>query len=1161
MNLNHRRSTISLLLRFALALALSTLLLVAGRPLAYGQVDRAVLEGTVSDPSGGVIVGATVKVAAVETGLSEEQNTNSKGYYRFPGLALGQYTVTTTSNGFKTKVIEEVIVRVGQTRTLDVQLAVGAIGEQIEVKASTGPADRSSAEASTVIDTNQISELPNNGRDWASFTLLAPFAQDDGGGDQRTIRFAGRARDDNNFSFDGVDAGGIQEQAQKSQTRLQISQDAIQEYRVNSALYDAEYGTQAGGQIDVVTKSGTNEWHGTAFGYIRNSVFDARNFNDYNLQGLPAVPPFRMGQYGMTLGGPIKKDKLFFFINYEGLRQLQSTTQQFLVPSGFCCGQAADPNPNGPPVVALATSFLQNVLNTSPQMCSIMQGFPWRASVGTINGCAPRFTYPDTAFAWQGNSQNLTDPNSNSNSDLVTAATPTIVHEDTWLVRIDYKINDKNLLYGRAQRDISLVDAPNGASLPADKVQTINHPANYLLALEHTFRPTLFNETKVYINRSPFHNPQSSALPYSVSTNTFVGLNNNNADIEVGTTYGVIDNLIWTHGRHAFKTGMEIRRVRLNQGKTADNNLSFTDNSNTLETAFTTAALYQINFTAPWCCHKLRRTFYMPYFQDEWKVTPTLTLNLGLRWEYYGVAHEADNATTVFDYSQFHGVCLGSGSTNGPYPTPINTPACPKNPALYNANYRNFDPRVSVAWAPGMFHGKTVIRSGFGIYHGAAQNDDLNAGLESDRYTAYVHLDPGGSGIPVLPAYQQTVPDLSALPGGIPVGIQQQPRALQRHGRRDLYAETWGLTIDHELPANFMASAQYLGSHGVRLFSRGGVNFCITKPDINGNCTRGLDQYYPGGDPYGSVDYKSDIGASTYNALGLSLERRFSAGLSFQTRYTWSHSINDGSVGGGESNGPENVNCLPCDKGPSVFDIRQNFVANGVYNLPFGAGKPYLNQGGVMNKFVGGWSLSSIGLWHTGHPLTITMGISNTQLPDGNDQTTQRPDLVPGVPVTLPGGLQPNHTLPINPAAFAPPPLDPTGVITGFDSNNNPICVNSCGLISRFGSAPNGIIRALNSWQIDLALLKNSKITERVSTEFGVQAFNIFNHVQLGDPNGGNLTLNYVQQGSTYVLQPAGNLGQITSTNNFNNNNDNAASPNTGTGLPRQIQFMLRVMF
>jgi hypothetical protein len=219
---------------------------------ANAQVDRAVLEGAVLDPSGAAIVGADVKILAVNTEIAQEQLTNSRGYYRFPGVALGDYTVTVTSAGFKTKVIEDVVLRVGQTRTLDVGLEVGGSSEKVEVKASSGPSNRSTAEASTIIDTNQIANLPNNGRDWASFTLLAPFAQDDGGGDQRTIRFAGRARDDNNFQIDGVDAGGIQEQAQKSQTRLQISQDAIEEYRVNSALYDAEYGTQAGGQVDVV---------------------------------------------------------------------------------------------------------------------------------------------------------------------------------------------------------------------------------------------------------------------------------------------------------------------------------------------------------------------------------------------------------------------------------------------------------------------------------------------------------------------------------------------------------------------------------------------------------------------------------------------------------------------------------------------------------------------------------------------------------------------------------------------------------------------------------------------------------------------------------------------------------------------------------------------
>src|SRR5579863_3258502 len=216
-------STASVLLRFTLASALSMLFLSGGMPAAFAQVDRAELEGTVTDPSNRVIVGATVKAVAVDTGLTWEQQTNAKGYYRIPGLAVGSYQVTVAATGFKIKVVDEVVLRVGQTHTLDVQLAVGAINEQIEVKGDLGPANRTSAEASTVIDSEQIANLPNNGRDWASFTLLAPFAQDDGGGDQRTIRFAGRARDDNNFSIDGVDAGGIQEQAQKSQTRLQIS--------------------------------------------------------------------------------------------------------------------------------------------------------------------------------------------------------------------------------------------------------------------------------------------------------------------------------------------------------------------------------------------------------------------------------------------------------------------------------------------------------------------------------------------------------------------------------------------------------------------------------------------------------------------------------------------------------------------------------------------------------------------------------------------------------------------------------------------------------------------------------------------------------------------------------------------------------------------------
>jgi hypothetical protein len=284
-------------------------------------------------------------------------------------------------------------------------------------------------------------------------------------------------------------------------------------------------------------------------------------------------------------------------------------------------------------------------------------------------------------------------------------------------------------------------------------------------------------------------------------------------------------------------------------------------------------------------------------------------------------------------------------------------------------------------------------------------------------------------------------------------------------------------------------------------------------------------------------------------------------GLSLQTRYTYGHSINDGSVGGGESNGPENVNCLPCDKGPSIFDIRHNFTANAIYELPFGPGKTYLDQPGVLGKIVGGWSVSSIGLWHTGHPLTVVMDLTNNisnpanpflnstnalpdtlLLPDGNDQTTQRPDIVPGVPLTLPGAGHNGVPL-VNPAAFRLPPQD------------------SLGFFTRFGNEPNGLFRALPYWQIDFAIMKETRLTERFSMQFGVQAFNVFNHTQLGDPNQLTLVYNDATGTAPASLAPKPNFGVINSTVNFNNNNDNKASPNTGTGLPRQLQFMLRFKF
>jgi hypothetical protein len=291
------------------------------------------------------------------------------------------------------------------------------------------------------------------------------------------------------------------------------------------------------------------------------------------------------------------------------------------------------------------------------------------------------------------------------------------------------------------------------------------------------------------------------------------------------------------------------------------------------------------------------------------------------------------------------------------------------------------------------------------------------------------------------------------------------------------------------------------------------------------------------------VDLKIDDGTSSYHGLRLGLARRASSGFSFQGSYTWSHSINDGSIGGGEANAPENASCVPCDRGPSVFDVRHGVEFSSYYELPFGMGKKYATEG-VAGKVFGGWTLSDSWNWHTGHPITVLFGPGAGFLPDGNDSADQRPDIAPGVSLTPPGGS--TAALWFNPLAFVPPPINP-----------------ATGIFTRWGNAGRGLVRSPHIWQVDLALAKETKITERFGLEFGVQAFNIFNHTQLGDPSKTTFDynpppLNSSQPGS---LSPPTNFGVISTNVNFNNNNDNKFSDNIGTGLARQLQLFVRLKF
>ena len=1032
-------------------------LLLVTSPLA-AQIDRASLNGTVMDSSGAVVPSAKVDAISAETGQEDIVTTNQQGIYVIPALPVGHYSVVFSCNGFETLRNEGVLVLVGQRLTLDAQLRVATQATSVSVRSTAPLLDRNSAEMAGVVGGAAIENLPVNGRNWANLLVLAPGAIDDGGGNQRTIRFAGRARDDNNYMFDGVDATGIQEQAQKSTTRLQVSEDAVEEYRVNSALYDAEYGAGAGGQVDIVTKSGTNQLHGDLFEYLRNSALDSRSFLDIDtdptVTGPTSVPPFRLNQFGGSLGGPIAKDKTFFFVNYEGIRQFRGQTLHAFVPSA---------------------SLDATVLATSPQMAPIMQAFPaGQVSTCTFNPGSPC-----------------------EDIDEYTHLGSIRIREDSTTFRLDHRFSETTQFYIRGVYDNSFTTAPLNNLFDLQQINT--HPQNYAISLTHTFSPTVVNEVKFGLNRAPFHNPQVGAFSqnYSVSTDNFEGLNNNSTDHEVGTTFGYIDNLTIEHGRHTFKMGGEYRRIRLNQGQTQDYGLDFTGGG---DANLINDQLNSFSLKRGWWDLGLRHTFILPYFQDVWKIRPNLTLNMGIRWEYYAPITESHGRSRIFDLQR-----CGNDVVEGVQGI------CPQGSAFFFPNYRNFDPRFSIAWAPARFHDKTVIRSGYGIYSGAGQNDDLNAGLESN--TDAISLT--SSDVPNLSYPITPFVSLASATGNT-------PRALQRN-RRDLYAEDWGLSVQQVLPGDFVLQTGYFGTVGHRLFARNYVNLCdnTLAERQAGICTRQLPTD-------GAVDIKYNDGNSTFNALQVSLQRHFATGFMFEANYMWSHSINDGSIGGGESNAPENANCRLCDRGPSVYDIRHNLVVSTVYDLPFGPGKKFLNGDGFTGKVLGGWQLSGIQTWHTGHPLTITVDRDSSTLLDGNSNSDQRPDLMPDVPI-IPANQNPNNW--VNETYLADgTPVSPFAVPADFT----------------WGNSGRGSVRAPITWQTDVALSKTAKLSERFSLQFTAQAFNVFNHDQFADPT---------------IDISSNNFGQINTTVNFNANNDSFAPDNTGSGTPRQIEFALKLTF
>jgi hypothetical protein len=1007
---------------------------------SHAQVDRAALVGTVTDSSGRVLPQAHVTAVQNSTGLRRETTSSSSGTYDIPELQVGVYTITFQHEGFKSLIFVEVEEVIGRTRTLDATLQVSGRDERVEVAAGSALMDRNTSAVTGLIEREQANELPLNGRNWASLTAFVPGAIDTGGSNQRSIRFAGRGLDDSNWTYDGVDSTNIVNQTQRPWVRLAIPLDAIQEFRVDSLMASAEEGATGGPQLAVTSPSGTNRLHGRLFEYLRNNIFDAPvpewASNGEKQQSL------RLNQFGGSLGGPIVRDKTFFFVATEAYRQNWGYPVSGDVPSA---------------------ALIATVPPSSP-VYPIINAFP---------GAGPNTILTPWTPATDPGDPHYTD------YDLLTCSCTQVVNENSGMVRLDQHFSPATTAFLRFNYDRSVNTQPLSAAA-TDLQQRVSTPVNGALELLHIFSPNLVNEAKFGFNRatSNTYNLNKTGILYQIAISTgpgpgFITQNYEYGSIYAGNSFSWLDNLTWILGRHTFKFGAEVRRIELNQSSGEHGKVTFSTVENLAANMVTKATL-----SGALPVNHLRKNDYYGYAQDEYRVGPKLTLNLGVRYTIFDLFHEASGLANPFDF----GTCGPQGF-------------CGVGASFGQQNYGDVDPRVAFAWTP-REDGKTVIRGGFGIYHEDGQLDDQNLPAKNE-----------------VPSY--SVKTSSSLQVTYPVdGYFTGPGTLspnaEQRNRKDSYTEQWSLSVQRELSANFVGTVSYLGSHGVHLLETNVVNLIDPSTET---------VQYPAFAP--AIPWRGSVGMSSYNGLSVALRRSFSHGLLLTANYTYSHEIDNGSNGSGDGDeiSPQNPLCLDCDRASGAWDATHVVNGNAVYQLPFGRGKAMLNEGGVASSILGNWELTTTALARTGFPVNVLMPSSYTA-PDGASGT-ERPDLVPGISLTPPGGRTVAEW--INPAAFATP-------------------------AGEFGTAPRDLLRGPGTWQIDIGASKKVPLTERASLEFRSEFFNIFNHPQLGPPQ------------ATFNPANTTGFGSIITTVNLNTAIISPITP-VGSGTPREMQFSLRLAF
>lgn len=1096
------------------------ILLLTGFLAPVRAQERGRFTGTVSDSTGALISNAVVKVKNERTGSERSTTSTEIGVYFVANLEASDYTVTASRPGLADAVFKGVNLAVGQERTLNFIMQPAATTTTVNISSGDlAVVETSSAAVGANVNAREVAQMPINGRQISQLYLLAPGAQTAGGGTYDNIRFSGRANQQNAVRFDGVEASSIIDSSPgnlngqiSSAFRLQASLETVQEFRVESSNYPAEFGTGTGGQISIITKSGGNNFHGSLFEYLRNNALDARNFFD----GL-YKSPLRLNQFGGSLGGPIIGNKLFFFGHYEGLRQRAGFPLVGQVPS-----QAVRNLP---------------VCNTASTARCV------DAAIKPLFGAFPVGNFGSTP---------------NPDFDVAQIDGRSVVNENSGSLKLDYHFSDNDLIYLRWFRDDGTSTAPFDVSGSAFLQSAVAQ--NAVLNWQRVLSPTIINEAKFGYNGPK---TRTSGIPPTVpgvdlsgvtlnitGATVLVGIGGQGASAGVSipsgqvransatngrgqpyTNYSLsyVDNLSWVKGNHNMKFGGEFRQVRLYTDRLGGVTYAFSNLAAFLANTPTISVNGDVSAPSPFnngaTGNRLGKTeMFSAYAQDEYKLRPNLTLSYGLRYEYYTPMREDRNLVVLYN------IVTGGLDTPGSRP-------------FYQSSKLSFGPRLGISWSPAKMNNRTVVRIGGGYYYGPGQGEDLIQPIESDRVstsaTGRYPIDP----LVVIKNFNiNTATGIGVrayAPGyTIPEKILSYTASIQQQ-------IGWGAILQ----------VAYVGSQGRNLFLRSIANK-VTGVTMNATSGAGT-AVREFGTRFGEIDYKTTGGTDHYDSLQTTLNRRFSRGLTFGAQWTYGHSIGN-SGGSNEAQTATNPYNFRADRGNNAFDVRHSANISALYELPFGKGRKFANGlGRAADGLVGGWQLGGVVNTRTGLPLDIRITRPDIVYRDTRNGTiVNAPILVNGAPVTVPvvnvpgggnsrdvrfpdvvAGVDPflhlgDRRFVVNPAAFSTPAP------------------------GTFGNLGRGALHGPGLSQFDLTLHKKFMITEGLNIEFRAEAYNLFNRANFANPvvrlnnvlGTGN---NQLQPGQPFTTATGGTFGTVLQT----------VESAVGLGAQRQIQFSLRLSF